>query len=132
MSDSGGVLHLRVALTTRDYTSLVDFFCAGLGLQPAESWMHGGGQGVLLEMGGGSLEVFDEAYTRYVDDVEAGGAVSGAVRLALQVPDVVSAVERLVKHGGKLIHPPVRTPWGDLNARIESPDGLQMTLYEAS
>jgi len=37
-----------------------------------------------------------------------------------------------VEHGGKLIHAPVLTPWGDLNARIESPDGLQVTLFESS
>jgi predicted enzyme related to lactoylglutathione lyase len=131
MSDSNGVLHLRIALTTRDYASLVDFFCGGLDVQPTESWTHDGGQGVLLEMGQGSLEVFDEAYTRYVDELEVGRAVGGAVRLALQVPDVAAAVERFAQHGGKLIHPPVLTPWGDLNARIESPDGLQVTLFES-
>ncbi len=72
MPDPSGVLHLRVALTTREYTSLVDFFCAGLGLLPTESWTHDGGRGVLLEMGEGSLEVFDEAYAQYVENVEAG------------------------------------------------------------
>jgi len=132
MADSNGVLHLRVALTTREYASLVEFFCAGLGLPVAESWTHEGGHGVLLEMGGGSLEVFDEAYARYVDGVEVGRTVGGPVRLALQVPDVAAAVERLVAQGGTLVHPPVLTPWGDLNARIESPDGLQVTLFEPS
>jgi catechol 2,3-dioxygenase-like lactoylglutathione lyase family enzyme len=131
MVDSGGVLHLRVALTTREYAALVDFFCAGLGLREAASWTHGAGRGVLFEMGQGSLEVFDEEYARFVDGVEVGHAVGGAVRLALQVPDVVAAVERLVAHGGTLIHPPMLTPWGDLNARIESPDGLQVTLFES-
>ena len=132
MPDSGGVLHLRVALTTREYASLVDFFCKGLGIEPAESWTHDGGRGVLMRMGGGSLEVFDEAYARYVDDLEVGDAVSGSVRLALQVSDVASAVERLVEHGGTLVHPPVLTPWGDLNARVESPDELQVTLFETA
>ncbi len=130
MTDSSGVLHLRVALTTREYASLVDFFCEGLGLPVADSWTHKGGRGVLLEMGGGSLEVFDEAYAQFVDGVEVGRTVGGAIRLALQVPDVAAAAERLVEHGGKLVHPPVLTPWGDLNARIESPDGLQITLFE--
>lgn len=130
MADSSGVSHLRVALTTREYACLVDFFCAGLGLQPAESWSHDSGRGVLLEMGTGSLEIFDEAYAQYVDGIEVGRSVGGSVRLALQVPDVAAAAERLVEHGGKLVHPPVLTPWGDLNARIESPDGLQVTLFE--
>jgi len=130
MANSSGVSHLRVVLTTREYASLVDFFCAGLGLQTAASWTHDGGRGVLLELGEGSLEVFDEQYAQFVDGVEVGHVVGGSVRLALQVPDVVAAVERLVKHGGTLVHPPVLTPWGDLNARIESPDGLQLTLFE--
>jgi uncharacterized glyoxalase superfamily protein PhnB len=64
--------------------------------------------------------------------LEVGAAVSGSVRLALQVSDVASAVERLVEHGGTLVHPPVLTPWGDLNARVESPDGLQVTLFESA
>ncbi len=57
--------------------------------------------------------------------------IGPAVRLALQVPDVAAAVDRLVEHGGRLVHPPVLTPWGDLNARIEAPDGLQMTLSQS-
>ena len=131
MADPGGVLHIRIALTTREYASLVDFFCKGLGLQTAQSWTHDGGRGLLLETGGGSLEVFDEAYSQFVDRVEVGRSVGAAVRLALQVPDVGAAVDRLLEHGGRLVHAPVLTPWGDLNARIEAPDGLQVTLFEA-
>jgi len=131
MAVSSGASHLRVALTTREYASLVDFFCAGLGLHVAESWTHeGGGRGVLLDVGEGSLEGFDEAYAQFVDGVEVGRSVGGAVRLALEVSDVAAAVERLVEHGGTLVHAPVLTPWGDLNARVESPDGLQVTLFE--
>lgn len=130
MADPNGVLHLRVALTTREYASLVDFFCGGLGLAPSDSWANSGGKGILLDMGEGSLEVFDEVYSSYVDGIEVGRDSSGPVRLALQVPDVTAAVERLVRHGGKLVHPPILTPWGDLNARVETPDGLQVTLFE--
>lgn len=132
MADPLGALHLRVALTTREYASLVEFFGEGLGLRPAQSWTHDDGHGVLFDMGGGSLEVFDEAYARYVDGVEVGRSVGGAVRLAIQVPDVAAAVARLVAHGGTLVHPPVATPWGDLNARVASPDGLQVTLFQSA
>lgn len=34
------VLQLRVALTTADYERLVTFYCAGLGLDPAQAWTH--------------------------------------------------------------------------------------------
>lgn len=130
MSHHSGVLQLRVVLTTREYATLVDFYCAGLGLEPAESWTHDGGHGLLLEMGEASLEVFDEPYARFVDGVEVGENISGPIRLALHVPDVVAAVDRLVQHGGALVHAPVVTPWGDINARVEAPDGLQVTLFQ--
>jgi len=52
------------------------------------------------------------------------------VRLALRVPDVEAAVERLLAHGATLVHPPVVTPWGDVNARVQDPDGMQVTLFE--
>jgi uncharacterized glyoxalase superfamily protein PhnB len=52
------------------------------------------------------------------------------VRIALQVPDVKAAMERLSAHGATLVHPPVVTPWGDINVRLEDPDGLQITLFQ--
>ena len=32
--------------------------------------------------------------------------------------------------GPELIAPPTRTPWDSLNARVNAPDGLQLTLFE--
>jgi len=124
------IVQLRVALTASDYDSLVEFYCAGLGIEPADAWAHCDGRGLMLEMGRASLEIFDEGYARFVDEVEVGATVSGHVRLALQVPDVPAALERLLEHGATLVHPPVITPWGDLNARVQAPDGLQVTLFQ--
>jgi uncharacterized glyoxalase superfamily protein PhnB len=39
-------------------------------------------------------------------------------------------MERLLAHGATLVHPPVRTPWGDLNVRLQDPDGIQITLFQ--
>jgi len=50
----------------------------------------------------------------------------------LQVPDIKSAMERLLANGAKLVHPPVVTPWGDTNVRLQDPDGMQITLFQAS
>jgi lactoylglutathione lyase len=44
---------------------------------------------------------------------------------------VDAAVARLLEHGATLVHDPVVTPWGDRNARVQSPDGLQVTLFQA-
>lgn len=85
----------------------------------------------MLELGTGTLELFDEGYAAHIDDLEAGRRVSGQVRFALQVPDLHAAMERLLAHGATLVHPPVGTPWGDYNVRLQDPDGLQVTLFQA-
>lgn len=124
------VLQLRVALTSSAYERLVQCYCTGLGLEPAQVWTHGEGHGLMLEMGQGTLELFDERYAEHIDELEAGRRVSGQVRFALQVPDLQAAMERLLANGATLVHAPVVTPWGDYNVRLQDPDGLQITLFE--
>ena len=87
-----------------------------------------GGQAAILQMGQATLEIFDEAQAAAIDLLEAGRRVSGPVRFALQVPDLQTALDRLLSKGATLVHPPVVTPWGDRNARVQDPDGLQVTL----
>lgn len=126
------VLELRVALTARDYDRLVKFYCDGLGLETSQTWPEEQGRAVILEMGQATLEVFDEKQAGTIDQLEAGRRVSGPVRFALQVPDLPAALERLLAHGATLVHPPVQTPWGDYNVRVQDPDGLQVTLFQAA
>ncbi len=124
------VYELRVALTCRDYERAVEFYCAWLGIEPAQIWANGGGHGMMLELGQATLEIFDEGQALAIDDLEAGRRISGHIRLALRVPDLTAAMERLLVHGALLVHPPVVTPWGDLNVRLQDPDGLQITLFQ--
>ena len=128
--DARPVLQLRVAITTADFDRLLRFYSEGLGVQPAAFWQNNGGRAAMLELGGATLEVFDEAQAQAIDLVEAGARISGRIRFALQVPDLDAAVARLVAHGAMLVHPPVQTPWGDRNARFQDPDGLQLTLFQ--
>ena len=133
MSDStSSVLELRVALTTRDYERLVKFYCDGLGIEPAAIWNNDGGKALMLNMGNATLEIFDERQAEVIDQLEAGKRVSGQIRFALQVPDLKAAMERLLANGATLVHPPVTTPWGDVNVRLQDPDGMQITLFQAS
>ena len=125
------VFELRVALTTKDYDRLVKFYCDGLGIEPAAIWNNDGGRALMLELGRATLELFDERQAEVIDQLEVGGRVSGQVRLALQVPDLHAAVDRLLAHGAVLVHQPVMTPWGDLNVRLQDPDGMQITLFQA-
>ncbi|MGW8249742.1 MAG: VOC family protein [Anaerolineales bacterium] len=125
------VLELRVALTTPDYGRSVKFYCEGLGLKPAQLWDNGQGQALIIEMGRATLEIFDQVQAQTIDQIEAGERVSGQVRFALQVPDLDAALQRLLDHGARMVHPPVVTPWGDYNVRLEDPDGMQITLFQA-
>lgn len=126
------VFELRVALTSQAYERIVKFYCEGLGIEPAAIWNNDGGRAVMLEMGKATLELFDERQAEVIDDLEAGKRVSGPIRFALQVPDLLTALERLLAHGATLVHPPVKTPWGDYNVRIQDPDGMQITLFQAA
>jgi len=123
---------LRVAITTNDYERLVKFYCAGLGIEPAAIWNNGQGQALVLNMGQATLEIFDEAQAETIDELEAGRRISGQIRFALQVPDLKAAMERFLANGAILIHPPIMTPWGDYNVRLQDPDGMQITLFQAS
>jgi predicted enzyme related to lactoylglutathione lyase len=126
------VFELRIALTASDYERLVKFYCKGLGLEPAAIWNNDGGRALMLEMGKATLELFDERQAEVIDQLEAGKRVSGQVRFALQVPDLKSTMERLLANGATLVHPPVQTPWGDYNVRLQDPDGMQITLFQVS
>ena len=124
------VLEFRIALTARDFDCLVKFYSEGLGIEPAQFWSNYGGRALLLEMGVATLEIFDEAQAEAIDQIEAGKRLSGQIRFALQVPDLQAAMDRLLAHGANLVHPPILTPWGDYNVRLEDPEGMQITLFQ--
>ena len=125
------VSELRVALTTDEFDHVVAFFRDGLGLDPADLWTEeSGGRGQMFLAGRATLEIFDPKYAAHVDELEVGQRVSGQIRFAFEVPDVRGAVKRALEHGALLVSEPKLTPWGDLNARVQSPDGLQVTLFE--
>ena len=126
------VLELRVALTAREYERLVRFYCDGLGLETTQVWPSEQGRAVILDMGQATLEIFDEKQAATIDQLEAGQRLSGQIRFALQVPDLKAAMERLLSNGATLIHPPVVTPWGDHNVRLQDPEGMQVTLFQVS
>jgi lactoylglutathione lyase len=133
MSTSGQpVTELRVAITSRDYERLVKFYCEGLGIEPTAIWNNDSGQAILLQFGNASLELFDEKQAEVIDSIEAGKRVSGQIRFAFQFPDLQAAMERLLACGAVLVHPPVTTPWGDFNVRLQDPDGVQITLFQTS
>ena len=125
------VAELRVALTVADFDEAVAFYRDALGLEQVADWSGDDGRVILLSAGRATLELFDEAQAAKVDQIEAGSRVSGAVRLALEVTDSEETARQLVDAGAEQVAPPVITPWGDLNARVRAPDGMQLTLFTA-
>ena len=124
------VRELRVALTVADFDAALRFYRDALGLVQLADWSSETGRVVLLDAGRrATIELLDEAQAETVDTIEAGGRVSGAVRLAVEVPDSGQTAELLVEAGGERVAPPVLTPWGDWNARVRAPDGMQLTLF---
>jgi len=125
----GNVTELRVALTVEDFDRAVAFYRDALGLEQIADWTSATGRVVVLEAGRATLELFDSAQAESVDAIEAGRRVSGTVRFALEVEDSGDMAERLVAAGAARVAPPVTTPWGDRNARVQAPDGMQLTLF---
>jgi lactoylglutathione lyase len=123
------VTELRVALTVSDFDQAVAFYRDALGLAQLADWSSESGRVILLEAGRATLELLDEAQAETVDEIEAGRRVSGNVRLALEVGDSEESARRLVAAGAEQVAPPVTTPWGDRNARVLAPDGMQLTLF---
>ena len=123
------VTELRVALTVADFGQAVAFYRDALGLEQIADWSSESGRVVVLDAGRATLELFDQAQAESVDAIEAGRRVSGTVRLAMQVADSAGMAQRLVAAGAAQVAPPVMTPWGDRNARVQAPDGMQLTLF---
>jgi lactoylglutathione lyase len=123
------VTELRVALTVVDFDEALSFYRDALGLEQLADWSSETGRVVVLEAGRAMLELLDEPQAETVDAIEAGGRVSGAVRLALEVPNSEETAKRLVNAGGEQLAMPVDTPWGDRNVRVRAPDGMQLTLF---
>jgi len=123
------VTELRIALTVEDFDRAVAFYRDALGLEQIADWSSETGRVVVLEAGRATLELFDQAQAESVDAIEAGRRVSGTIRLAAQVADSEGTARRLVTAGATRVAPPVTTPWGDRNARVQAPDGMQLTLF---
>jgi lactoylglutathione lyase len=124
-------LQLRLVVEVDDYDEAVRFYRDVLGATQ-ELQVHGeGGEKVtILDVGRATLELSNRAQVEMIDEVEVGRRVSPRLRVAFEVADAEAATGRLVEGGAELLAPPTRTPWDSLNARLEAPAGLQLTLFE--
>jgi catechol 2,3-dioxygenase-like lactoylglutathione lyase family enzyme len=125
------VHELRLVVITDHYDAAVEFYRDVLGMPvSAEYLSEDQGRVVILEAGSATLEIGDRPHAEYVDDVEVGRRVAGHLRVALRVDDAARATTDAAGAGAEVVAPPTRTPWRSLNARLEAPAGLQITLYQ--
>jgi methylmalonyl-CoA/ethylmalonyl-CoA epimerase len=125
-------MEFRVVLTVPDFDQAVAFYRDALGLKQLADWSGEDGRVILLDADHATLELFDEQQAESVDRIEAGQRVSGPVRLAVEVTDPDTVARRLVEAGAEAVASPVIPPWGGRNARIRTPDGMQLTLFSES
>jgi len=124
------VRQLRVVVTADDYDRALAFYRDVLGLTEEAAFAEEGGRVAILDAGRATLEITDVVHAGYIDRVEVGSRVAGHIRIAFEVPDAAAATARLAAAGARVIAEPVRTPWNSLNARLEGPAGLQLTLFQ--
>ena len=125
-------MEFRVALTVPDFDEAVAFYRDALGFEQLADWSGEDGRVILLDAGRATIELFDGRQAESVDRIEAGQRVSGPVRLAVEVADLEATVKRLVTAGAESMASPVVPPWGGRNARLRTPDGMQLTLFSES
>ena len=125
-------MNLRVVLTVPDFDEAARFYRDVLGLEQLADWSGDDGRVILLDVGHATLELFDERQAESVDRIEAGRRISGPVRLALEVDDLDGTAQRLLAAGATAEAPAVVPPWGGRNARLQTPDGMQLTLFDES
>ena len=129
MNDRSDVTELRLVVTAADYDQALRFYRDVLGLRERAAYSSPGGRVTILEAGRATLELADPPHAAYIDDVEVGHRAAGHIRVAFQVDETVAATARLAAAGATIIAGPTPTPWQSLNARLEGPAGLQLTLF---
>ena len=129
MTERPEVSELRLVVTAADYDEALRFYRDVLGLPERAAFSSPGGRVTILEAGRATLELADPQHAAYIDDVEVGQRVAGHIRVAFEVSDTPAAAATLAAAGAIVIAGPTQTPWQSLNARLEGPASLQLTLF---
>jgi lactoylglutathione lyase len=126
---SNRVHELRLVVTAEDYDDALRFYRDVLGLPERGAFVSPGGHVTILEAGRATLELADPQQAEFIDEVEVGRRVAGHIRVAFQVDDTAAVTAELAAAGARVLAEPTRTPWHSLNARLDAPAGLQLTLF---
>ncbi|TMR11155.1 VOC family protein [Nonomuraea turkmeniaca] len=125
------VRQLRLVVEAEDYEAALAFYRDVLGLPEQAAFSSGDGARVaILDAGRATLEIANPAQKKMIDEVEVGRQVAPKIRVAFEVDDARATTERLVSAGATEVAPPTVTPWESLNARLDAPAGLHITVFE--
>lgn len=125
------VRQLRLVVAADDYDEALTFFRDVLGMR--EELAVSGGEGAhvtILEAGRATLELANPAQKRMIDEVEVGRQVAPKLRVAFEVDDTSALTDELISAGATQVAPPTETPWRSLNARLDTPGGLHVTIFQ--
>jgi catechol 2,3-dioxygenase-like lactoylglutathione lyase family enzyme len=125
------VRQLRLVVEAEDYDEALAFFRDVLGM-PEELAVSGGDGAhvTILDAGRATLELANPAQKRMIDEVEVGRQVAPKMRVAFEVGDTSAVTEELIAAGAVQVAPPTETPWRSLNARLDTPGGLHVTIFQ--
>lgn len=124
------VMQLRLVVTVDNYEEALHFYRDVLGLTQEAAFTSDGGYVTILDAGRATLELTDRKHAEYIDRVEVGRRVAGHIRVAFEVADTKAVTAKLVQANATLIAEPTVTPWNSLNARLDGPADLQLTIFE--
>ncbi|GAT73002.1 VOC family protein [Microbacterium hydrocarbonoxydans] len=125
------VLQMRLVVEAADYEEAVAFYRDVLGA-PEELFVDSGdgARVTILDVGRATLELSTPEQVELIDEVEVGRRVSPRLRVAFEVADAAATTAEMAAAGAEVVAPPTRTPWESLNARLEAPADLQITVFE--
>ncbi|MBN3190276.1 VOC family protein [Pectobacterium brasiliense] len=124
------VKELRLVVTTEDFDNALAFYRDKLGLRQQDAVPPDSGRVAILEAGRATLELVEPETAAFIDRIEVGERVSGWIRVAFEVEDVVQTTDTLTASGAALLGAPKPTPFRSINSRLDAPAGLQLTLFQ--
>lgn len=126
----GAVRQLRLVVEAEDYEAAVAFYRDTLGLVEEEGYQDGEARVVILGAGRATLEIVNAQQKALIDDVEVGRPVAPHIRVAFEVADATTVTQELAAAGARVVAPATSTPWRSVNARLDAPAGLHITVFQ--
>jgi lactoylglutathione lyase len=129
MSDTTGFRILHVMIRVLDLDRSIDFYTKQLGMTLRTRKDFESGRFTLAFVGYDGVEGFEVELTHNWDQKEPYEKGTGYGHLALAVPDIYAACERLAAAGVSIPRPPgPMKHGGSVIAFIEDPDGYKIEL----